>query len=758
MKKSMVFSLLCILFSQFLIFSQAEKPFDPEAALLRIEIAEETERLQLLIQLGIHFSDTDRGQSINYGRQALELAQKLDEKELTGKAWQIIGNASMELEDLEEARDSFRAALAVYSSLGHEGETARSNLYLGTILRKLGQFDEALAYAEKALNFYAGENNLRGISTATQYLALICEKKGEYERAIDYYQQSLKAAEESGNLLFAANTLNNIGSLYSAMKNYQQALQYSEKAYKMFSELGNKFGIASSLGNIGSDYWNMGEKEKAVEYYNRALPLAREIGNKYLTGIITNNIGLYLLTQDKYDEALASFHEYAALSEEIQSPDNLATAYKSIGKCYNLIKKPEVAAEYFGKSLKIAEEHKLLDLSMRLYQRLSSLHENGKDYKKALEYYTRYDQAREELFNREKNQAFIEVQEKYESEKKEEQIRLLAQQNEILNQREQLQKMKLSRTQLQLFLGLALILLLVALVALFFRRFLYLLAFWKKRQYIGHFRLEEEIASGGMGVVYRAKNLTKPDSAVALKVLRAEMALDERQRRRFIQEGNIIDELDHPNIVRVYERGENNRRLYIAMEFLDGKPLAQIIREAAQRGEQIPLDLCLHLMRQIISGLTAVHEKAVIHRDLNPANIIITKSPEDASLVKLVDFGIAKSFTVSGLTETGGIIGTLNYLSPETISHQEPGAASDIFSLGVVFYEMLTLEKPFFGADHLDIVKQILEKQPLPPAVFRADMPKAMDQLVMNMLEKEPGARPSGYIVQQRLAGLRLTA
>ncbi len=754
MKKTALFSFLCIVLSHFMICSTAEKPFDPEEALARIEIADEPEKLQLLIGLGIHFSMNDLSRSIQFGRQALELAQKLDDKELSGKARQIIGNAAMELENFAEARDSFRAALMLYSSLGRESEIARSNLYLGTILRKLGEFDEALNCTEKALDYYKRENNLRGVSTATQYLALICEKKGEYEKAIDYYLQSLKAAEESGNQLFAANTLNNIGSLYSTMKNYEQALQHSEKAYRIFSRLGNEFGIASSLGNIGSDYWNLGRHDQAMEYYNQALPLARKIGNKYLTGIISNNIGLYLLARDRHAEALVNFREYAQISAELKSPDNLAEAYKSMGKCFNLMKDRRAAEEHFLKSLGIAEEHGLLDLGMKLCLRLSRFHENGKDYKKALEYYARYDQAREELFNREKNLAFIEIREKYESEQKEEQIKLLAQQNEILNQREQIQKMELSRTRLQLFLGLALVALLITLVILFFRRFLYLLAFWKKKHYIGHFRLEEEIAQGGMGIVYRAKNLVAPDKPVALKVLREEMSADEKQRRRFIQEGNIIDALDHPNIIKVFERGETNRRLFIAMEFLDGKPLSRIIREAAQRGEQLPLDLCLHLMRQAIQALTAVHEKAIIHRDLTPGNILVTKSPENPNLVKLVDFGIAKSFTVTGLTETGGIIGTLNYLAPEMISHRELSPASDIFSLGVVYYELLTLEKPFFSDDPMDIVKQILEKHPPSPSFYRAGLPPELEMLIMTMLEKEPGARPAGPQVFHRLACL----
>ncbi|MFC2141242.1 serine/threonine protein kinase, partial [Acidobacteriota bacterium] len=193
--------------------------------------------------------------------------------------------------------------------------------------------------------------------------------------------------------------------------------------------------------------------------------------------------------------------------------------------------------------------------------------------------------------------------------------------------------------------------------------------------------------------------------------------------KRFMNEALMVDQLNHPNIVKVYERGEYDQKLFIAMEFLAGQSLAEIIK----KGEQIPIKDCLKIMNQLVKTIVKVHSKGIIHRDLKPENIILIEKEEEKYFVKLLDFGLAKHQTLTRLTETGEILGTINYLPPERISQQEFSTAGDIYSLGVVFYEMLTSEKPFIGETPVDIIRQILEKEPIEPRQFRPEIPNELN-------------------------------
>jgi ligand-binding sensor domain-containing protein/tRNA A-37 threonylcarbamoyl transferase component Bud32 len=270
------------------------------------------------------------------------------------------------------------------------------------------------------------------------------------------------------------------------------------------------------------------------------------------------------------------------------------------------------------------------------------------------------------------------------------------------------------------------------------RKYITLSAFWKKQKYVGNFRLLDKIATGGMGTIYKAKNLMDKSETVAIKVLKEEMFSDESSRKRFKQEAAIIDQLDHPHIVKVIERGESRQNLFIAMEYLQGITLTEkIIAD-----EKLPIKEALHIMIQIADALAKIHSKNIIHRDLKPDNIMLIERKGDLNFVKLLDFGLAMTQYQTRLTQTGIVIGTINYLSPEQISGKRSGAASDIYALGTIFYEMLTGDKPFMGETTTDIMRQILEKIPVEPLRFRDDIPQELNHLVMRMLEKEIKSRP----------------
>jgi len=276
------------------------------------------------------------------------------------------------------------------------------------------------------------------------------------------------------------------------------------------------------------------------------------------------------------------------------------------------------------------------------------------------------------------------------------------------------------------------------LVIHFSRKYITLSAFWKKQKYVGKFRLLDIIGTGGMGTIYKAKNLMDKSETVAIKVLKEEMFSDESSRKRFKQEAAIIDQLDHPNIVKVIERGESKQNLFIAMEYLQGITLTEKITA----DERLHIKEALHIMIQIADALAKIHSKNIIHRDLKPDNIMLIEKKGDPNFVKLLDFGLARTQYQTRLTQTSIVIGTISYISPEQISGKRSCAASDIYALGTIFYEMLTGDKPFMGETTTDIMKQILEKNPVEPIRCRDDIPRELNQLVMRMLGKEIKSRP----------------
>ena len=235
-----------------------------------------------------------------------------------------------------------------------------------------------------------------------------------------------------------------------------------------------------------------------------------------------------------------------------------------------------------------------------------------------------------------------------------------------------------------------------------------------------------------MGVVYRA---TDPNigRAVALKTLRLDVHGIEQEEmlRRFKNEARSAGVLNHPNIVTIYDAGEDQGLFYIAMEFIEGRTLAEIMQEH----RVLPVDQVISITRNICAGLDYAHSKGIVHRDIKPANIMIT--PEGAA--KIMDFGIAK---VSGsLTSTGQVLGTPNYMSPEQVKGRQLDGRSDLFSLGVMLYEMLTGEKPFMGQGVTTIIYKIVNENPIPPRDLDLTIHPGLSAVVTRTLAKDPYER-----------------
>ena len=256
---------------------------------------------------------------------------------------------------------------------------------------------------------------------------------------------------------------------------------------------------------------------------------------------------------------------------------------------------------------------------------------------------------------------------------------------------------------------------------------------------LARYRIIEKIGAGGMGEVYRAQD-TELGRSVALKFLPGDVAANQNRLKRFIQEAKAASALNHPNILTVYEIGRDNDATFIATEFVDGMTLRQQMRLGLKLIEV--LDIAI----QIASALVAAHAAGIVHRDIKPENVMVRKD----GIVKVLDFGLAKltdrqhSSTGSEAltvelhdTEPGTVLGTVAYMSPEQALGRQVDARSDIWSLGVVLYQMITLHTPFVGASKSHIVVAITDHNPLPMTHFAADVPEALELIVAEALTKD---------------------
>ncbi|MCS6977664.1 MAG: protein kinase [Gemmatales bacterium] len=265
---------------------------------------------------------------------------------------------------------------------------------------------------------------------------------------------------------------------------------------------------------------------------------------------------------------------------------------------------------------------------------------------------------------------------------------------------------------------------------------------------IGTFKIEKELGSGAMGTVYRAMD-ERTGQYVAIKFVAPGLAENDRIYQRFEREAKVLQQLKHPNIVRRIGTGKYHKTPFFIMEYVDGKTLAQLLEE---RG-RLPWDEVIEIGKQIASALYHAHSFGIIHRDLKPSNLMITRDGK----IKLTDFGIAKDLDAEALTSVGCTVGTAAYMSPEQCQGvRDLTHKSDLYSLGVVLYELLTGRKPYYAENVMDMfmlhVKGTFER----PSRFVLDIPVWLDTLVCQLLEKDPDKRPEdAHMVEVALEEVR---
>ncbi len=249
----------------------------------------------------------------------------------------------------------------------------------------------------------------------------------------------------------------------------------------------------------------------------------------------------------------------------------------------------------------------------------------------------------------------------------------------------------------------------------------------------GRYRIIKELGKGTMGVVYQAHD-PQIDRMVALKILRPDRVTSESFVARFLKEARAIGRLSHAHIVTIYDVGEDHGTVYIAMEFLKGEPFNEVVRSG-----RLTVPQCVEIARQVAETLDYAHRQGIVHRDIKPSNIILTEDHQ----VKLTDFGIARieDMAAGQQTQAGEILGTPVYMSPEQVVGQQVDGRSDLFSVGVILYEMIVGRRPFGGNNIAAIFQAITHDTPEAPSAKDPFIPQRLSDLIMKSLAKDPAQR-----------------
>src|SRR5947209_3666965 len=251
-------------------------------------------------------------------------------------------------------------------------------------------------------------------------------------------------------------------------------------------------------------------------------------------------------------------------------------------------------------------------------------------------------------------------------------------------------------------------------------------------QIVGNYKIEQKLGEGGMGAVFRGVDMML-EREVAIKFLRPELSAQPQVVERFRSEAVTLAKLNHPNIATLFNFMRQGDSFFMVLEFVRGATLDNVIQ---QRGA-LPSEQAIPLFCQVLDGIQHAHDFGIIHRDIKPANMMLT----DKGTLKVLDFGIARILGTARMTRQGNIIGTIEYMSPEQVRGFETDARSDIYSLGMLLYELLTARCPFDMQNEFELMKAQIEQYPVPPRQLNPAIPEAVEQAIWKSIQKDPAQR-----------------
>lgn len=647
-----------------------------------------------------HLVDGSPAESLKAATSASELAGRVGYIKGEALAHRNIGLAYFYQNRYSEAFKPYKDSLRLYEQIGEEIEVALVYLDMGDAHWMLSQYQQALEMYLNSLKKLKPLKHDNSLANVKNKIGLVYEYLGNHKKAMEFYSQSLGLARKTNSHSLISGSLGNMGNLHIKQQNYTAALKCHQEALEIELNLGNLYMISDTRANIGDIYLKQRKYRQALFHYNKALKISQKL---------------------KEDNSVANLET------------SIATVYIKLGKFSK-------AEKLLKSSLEFAQKTKDKQHQKNLYLLYSEMYERQGRVSTALEYHKLFHNLFSEIYNQESSHRIAELQAQYDAVKREKEMEI----NRLMLNEE---KMKLLQERFFRYALMAGMLLVFVIILLLFRKYLYLFAFWKKSNYIKDFKLIEKIGSGGMGTVYKAEHSRDKNQTVAIKILKESHFNSDESRKRFHHEMAVVSRLRHPNIVDIIGQGQQKEKLYIIMELLEGRTLDSHIK----RKEPISLKISLQIMIQIARAIKYIHGERIMHRDLKPLNIFLVEFQGDPYFVKLLDFGLAKTDETTSLTQSGMIVGTLEYVAPEIYSGHPHTYASDIYSLGVIFYELVTGHALYSGGSARETIMQIIDVMPTQPKVFRPEIPRILNNLIFSMISKRPKERPRIAQVQDEL-------
>ncbi len=670
-------------------------------------------------------------------KKSMQIKTELNDKKGQADVHNNLGNLYWEKGEYKKSLKHHKLGLSIRKKLGNKRDIAGSLSNIGNVYEHMGDLNKSIEYQREALKVRREINDKRGISISLNNMGLIYWKWAKYDEAIKYFLESVKIDEALGSKRGVGIGYHNLGLIKAQLKKNDEALVYSLKALKIFREIDFKNAIAASLDNIGLLYRMKGDYKKSLKYHNEALKIQLNIKNKRGYAKAYVNLGLVYKKLKQFSKSEELFIKALKIQRTLGNKRSIAKSFTNLAGLNVSRGNYKKTFFYLNKAIKLAEEVKDNQLISIIYKGFSDSFRDKKRYKEAYEYYKKYVNVKDEVFNKESNDKVVELEKKYLSEKKDKEIIMLSNNNLLLEKDNQIKKLKIIQQNFKtkmFIIGFIAIFIVFIFLLLKYRK---LFVFWKKKNYISSYRLINKIGSGGMAVVFKAFHVKNKNKVIAIKILRADMDMDINQKDRFLNEAHILKNIYHDNIVKIFEIGEHNNQLFIAMEYISGNTLFYEI----YNNRKLLIKYNIDIIKQLINALTEIHKKGVIHRDLKPENIMLTEK-DGRFIVKLLDFGLAKTQSLNSLTKTGMVLGTIYYMPPEQLFHSAFSFAGDIYSLGIIFYEMMTGEKPFQGETTGEIMFEIMNKKPEPILQKVPDIDEKINEVIFQMINKKPQNRP----------------